>query len=208
MWRRSEVMTDLEFYELRYSGKAAGVVRGFRSVYLGFLFNCIIMATVNLAGLQDRRDPVRPGSLADTPAHRPPQRRLRHLHRALGGPGHRHDPVFHQDDGRHRRRLFRHPRRRRPGRHAGQAFGHERAERRPLPQHSPRLQEQLGPGHRHLHHAPGRPMVGGLVPRGRAGRRQLHRPADAGHRSPRRTRSARSSSSTSPTTSSAPGRGS
>ena len=49
MWRRSEVMTDLEFYELRYSGKAAGVVRGFRSVYLGFLFNCIIMATVNLA---------------------------------------------------------------------------------------------------------------------------------------------------------------
>ena len=49
MWRRSEVMTDLEFYELRYSGKAACVVRGFRSVYLGFLFNCIIMATVNLA---------------------------------------------------------------------------------------------------------------------------------------------------------------
>jgi Na+/proline symporter len=49
MWRRSEVLTDLEFYELRYSGKAASVVRGFRSVYLGFLFNCIIMATVNLA---------------------------------------------------------------------------------------------------------------------------------------------------------------
>ena len=49
MWRRSAVMTDLEFYELRYSGKAASVVRGFRSVYLGFLFNCIIMATVNLA---------------------------------------------------------------------------------------------------------------------------------------------------------------
>jgi solute:Na+ symporter, SSS family len=49
LWRRSGVMTDLEFYELRYSGKAAGVVRGFRSVYLGFFFNCIIMATVNLA---------------------------------------------------------------------------------------------------------------------------------------------------------------
>jgi len=49
LWRRSEVLTDLEFYELRYSGKAAGFVRGFRSVYLGFLFNCIIMATVNLA---------------------------------------------------------------------------------------------------------------------------------------------------------------
>ena len=49
MWRRSGVLTDLEFYELRYSGKAAGAVRGFRSVYLGLLFNCVIMATVNLA---------------------------------------------------------------------------------------------------------------------------------------------------------------
>ncbi len=49
LWRRSEVMTDLEFYELRYSGKAASVVRGFRSVYLGLFFNCMIMASVNLA---------------------------------------------------------------------------------------------------------------------------------------------------------------
>ena len=49
LWRRSGVLTDLEFYELRYSGKAAMVVRGFRSLYLGFFFNCIIMATVNLA---------------------------------------------------------------------------------------------------------------------------------------------------------------
>jgi Na+/proline symporter len=49
LWRRSEVMTDLEFYELRYSGKAAGVVRGFRSLYLGLFFNCVIMASVNLA---------------------------------------------------------------------------------------------------------------------------------------------------------------
>jgi SSS family solute:Na+ symporter len=49
LWRRSGVMTDLEFYEIRYSGKAASVVRGFRAVYLGFFFNCIIMASVNLA---------------------------------------------------------------------------------------------------------------------------------------------------------------
>ncbi len=49
LWRRSGVLTDLEFYEIRYSGKAASVVRGFRSLYLGFLFNCMIMATVNLA---------------------------------------------------------------------------------------------------------------------------------------------------------------
>jgi len=49
LWRRSGVMTDLEFYQIRYSGKAASVVRGFRAVYLGLLFNCMIMATVNLA---------------------------------------------------------------------------------------------------------------------------------------------------------------
>jgi SSS family solute:Na+ symporter len=49
LWRRSGVMTDLEFYELRYSGPAASVVRGFRAVYLGLFFNCFIMAMVTLA---------------------------------------------------------------------------------------------------------------------------------------------------------------
>jgi len=49
LWRRSGVMTDLEFYEIRYSGTAASFVRGFRSVYLGLIFNCMIMATVTLA---------------------------------------------------------------------------------------------------------------------------------------------------------------
>ena len=49
LWRRSGVLTDLEFYEIRYSGRAASAVRGFRAVYLGLLFNCLIMATVNLA---------------------------------------------------------------------------------------------------------------------------------------------------------------
>ena len=49
LWRRSGVLTDLEFYEIRYSGTAAASVRGFRAIYLGLFFNCIIMATVNLA---------------------------------------------------------------------------------------------------------------------------------------------------------------
>jgi SSS family solute:Na+ symporter len=52
MWRRSRVLTDLEFYELRYSGKPASFVRGFRAVYLGFLFNCVIMASVTLAAVK------------------------------------------------------------------------------------------------------------------------------------------------------------
>lgn len=49
LWRRSGVLTDLEFYELRYGGRAASLVRGFRAIYLGLLFNAFIMATVNLA---------------------------------------------------------------------------------------------------------------------------------------------------------------
>jgi Na+/proline symporter len=52
LWRRSGVLTDLEFYEIRYSGKAASAVRGFRAVYLGFFFNCMIMATVDLAAVK------------------------------------------------------------------------------------------------------------------------------------------------------------
>ncbi|HVQ42793.1 MAG TPA: sodium:solute symporter family protein [Vicinamibacterales bacterium] len=49
LWRRSGVMTDLEFYELRYSGAPARMVRGFRAMYLGLLYNCFIMGTVMLA---------------------------------------------------------------------------------------------------------------------------------------------------------------
>src|SRR5881409_3068504 len=49
LWRRSRVLTDLEFYEIRYSGRAATLLRGFRAIYLGLFFNCFIMATVNLA---------------------------------------------------------------------------------------------------------------------------------------------------------------
>lgn len=52
LWRRSNVLTDLEFYELRYSGKAASFVRGFRAIYLGLFFNCVIIASVNLAAVK------------------------------------------------------------------------------------------------------------------------------------------------------------
>ena len=52
LWRRSEVMTDLEFYEIRYSGKMAAFLRGFRSIYLGLFFNVMIMGTVSLAAIK------------------------------------------------------------------------------------------------------------------------------------------------------------
>ena len=52
LWRRSGMLTDLEFYEIRYAGQAATTVRGFRAVYLGLFFNCVIMASVNLAAVK------------------------------------------------------------------------------------------------------------------------------------------------------------
>lgn len=52
LWRRSGVLTDLEFYEIRYSGKAAAFLRGFRAIYLGVFFNIMIMATVTLAAIK------------------------------------------------------------------------------------------------------------------------------------------------------------
>ena len=52
LWRKSGVVTDLEFYELRYSGKQAAFLRGFRALYLGVFFNIMIMASVCLAAIK------------------------------------------------------------------------------------------------------------------------------------------------------------
>jgi solute:Na+ symporter, SSS family len=52
LWRRAGVLTDLEFYEIRYSGSPAAFLRGFRAIYLGVFFNVMIMATVTLAAIK------------------------------------------------------------------------------------------------------------------------------------------------------------
>jgi Na+/proline symporter len=52
LWRRSALDTDLGFYEIRYSGRPAAVLRGFRALYLGVFFNVMIMATVSLAAIK------------------------------------------------------------------------------------------------------------------------------------------------------------
>jgi Na+/proline symporter len=52
LWRRTGVMTDVEFYEVRYSGKPAAFLRGFRALYLGVFFNVMIMAAVSLAAIK------------------------------------------------------------------------------------------------------------------------------------------------------------
>ena len=49
LWRRSNLTTDLGMYELRYGGKAGSFLRGFRALYLGVLFNCLIMGLYNYA---------------------------------------------------------------------------------------------------------------------------------------------------------------
>ena len=52
LWRRSDVLTDIEFYELRYSGKPAAFLRGFRALYLGLVFNVLVMGAVSLAAIK------------------------------------------------------------------------------------------------------------------------------------------------------------
>lgn len=52
LWRRAGVMTDVEFYELRYSGPAAAFLRGFRALYLGLIFNVLVMGAVSLAAIK------------------------------------------------------------------------------------------------------------------------------------------------------------
>lgn len=52
LWRRSNVVTDVEFYELRYSGKEAAFLRGFRALYLGLVFNVVVMGAVSLAAVK------------------------------------------------------------------------------------------------------------------------------------------------------------
>jgi SSS family solute:Na+ symporter len=52
LWQRAGVLTDVEFYEVRYSGRSASFLRGFRAVYLGLFFNVIVMASCSLAAIK------------------------------------------------------------------------------------------------------------------------------------------------------------
>ncbi len=52
LWRKSEVSTDIEFYELRYGGAPARFLRGFRAIYLGIIFNILAMSAVTLAAIK------------------------------------------------------------------------------------------------------------------------------------------------------------
>src|SRR5512136_2154336 len=60
MWRRSGLLTDVQFAELRYSGKPAAFLRGFRAIYLGLLMNCLILGWVTKAMNTIVRDTMGP----------------------------------------------------------------------------------------------------------------------------------------------------
>ena len=100
LWRRSKVMTDIEFSEIRYSGRPAAFLRGFRALYLGIPINCIILGWVNLAMVKILQLilGITQGQalLGRARAHRV---HLFHLHalRAMGRAGDRSVPVRHQD---------------------------------------------------------------------------------------------------------------
>ena len=129
LWRRSGVMTDLEFYEIRYSGAAAQRRARVPRDLPGLLFNCMIMATVNLAackiagvlfGLARWQTLAFVGLLNVV---------VRGALGPLGRARHRHDPVLHQDDGGDRGRVLRAAGAagRRPPRAHRQAVGDARA---------------------------------------------------------------------------------
>ena len=100
LWRRSGVMTDIEFAEIRYSGKPAAFLRGFRALYLGIPINCIILGWVNLAMVKILMLVLGVDKLAGAADRaRHDRAHVVHLHalRTLGRAGHRPVSVRHQD---------------------------------------------------------------------------------------------------------------
>ena len=129
LWRRSGVMTDIEFSEIRYSGKPAAFLRGFRALYLGIPINCIILGWVNLAmvkilmlilGVEKWQALVIVVGMIALD--------LLHLHalRTLGRAGHRCLSVRRQDGHGDRAGRFRGAGGGRHGRDEDQTAGHRR----------------------------------------------------------------------------------
>ena len=100
LWRRSGVMTDIEFSEIRYSGKPAAFLRGFRALYLGIPINCIILGWVNKAMVDILMLVLGVTKIAGAgDRDRHDRAHVVHLdaQRAVGRAGHRPVSVRHQD---------------------------------------------------------------------------------------------------------------
>ncbi len=107
LWRRSGVLTDIGFYELRYSGKPAAFLRGFRALYLGIFFNVMIMATVTLAAIKIGNVLLGRRQGHDGRAGRRGDRHLLRHRGPLGRGGDRLVAVRHRHDRLDRRGVLR-----------------------------------------------------------------------------------------------------
>ena len=181
LWRRSAVLTDLEFYEIRYSGTPASAVRGFRAVYMGLLFNCLVLATVNLAACKiagilfglDRWETLLFIGVLNVAfaAHSG----------AVGRAGGGHDPVFYQNDGGDCGGVFCGEGGGRAACDGGAGGCFAWAGGRAVFEFSAGLSEQLECGGGGIFDAGDDPVVGGVVSGWRrAGGRELYCAADAG----------------------------
>ncbi len=172
LWRRSRVLTDLEFYELRYSGKPAAVVRGFRAVYLGLFFNIMIMSTVTLAAVKIANVMLGWGRVETIVVAGTACVIFASVSGLVGRAGDGSRAVRARDGGRDRR-----------GDRRAAAAGRRRVvvdaqqDRSAHALAAPRLQRHVAHAHRSRHTAH-RTMVVGVVSRRRAGGRELHRAAD------------------------------
>ena len=208
LWRRANVMTDVEFAEVRYSGKPAAALRVFRALYLAIPINLIILGWVTRAmikiltislGLRD----VQIGGV--TVSGRSHRRRhlLRHHDGVLGRRGHvggavdRSRAVRDQDDGRDRARGVRGESRRRHGRHEGEARDALRQRDGGAVGAAGLVHAQRARGVRvdaaaHAQRVPRRAVVGGVVSGRGAGRRRLRGAANllGAHGARRRARDA------------------
>ena len=176
LWRRAKVMTDVEFAEIRYSGRPATFLRGFRALYLALPINLIILGWVTLAMVKILQISLGIRPLWAVGLCFVITVGLLGRGGDVGRPVDRPRPARHQDDGRHPPRVLR----REEGRR------HRRARGRPREALRLRRRRDLVPPARGLGvdardralHVPRRPVVGRVVPRRRAGRRRLRRAAD------------------------------
>ena len=134
LWRRAGVMTDVEFAELRYAGKPAAFLRGFRALYLGIPINCIVIGWVNLAMMKILEVTLgldADGALVVAAGHAGVHGVLHDHLGTVGRARHRPRPVRPEDGHGHRARLLRGARRRRPGQCSKQ--DRARSTQRPAP---------------------------------------------------------------------------
>ncbi len=183
LWRRANVMTDVEFSEIRYSGRPAAFLRGFRALYLAIPINLIIIGWVTRAMIKILTISLDVSPVVAVGICFVVDGLLRRGGGAVGSALDRSRPVRDQDERGHRAGGLRGPRgrwHRCDGAKLTAHFGSETAALSVMPDCRRRPTRHLGlrvdaaPGPLHVSV---RAVVGGLVPRRRAGRRRIRRAA-------------------------------